>query len=91
MKKEDLEKTVPIDVLKDENLTRSSKYKDDAPKSRTEKYHDMEDDLDNEVEELEELEDKLKDTIEVKKIEDLDVDSKDADLEDKIKEIVEEV
>ena len=46
MKKEDLEKTIPIDVLTDEQLTRSSKYKDVMPKTRAEKYQDIEDDID---------------------------------------------
>ena len=91
MKKEDLEKTIPIDILKDENVTRSSKYKDIMPKTRAEKYKDIEDDIDREVDELNELEDKLDDTIEVKKIEDLDRDSKDSELEEKIKEVAREI
>ena len=91
MKKEDLEKTIPIDVLTDEQLTRSSKYKDVMPKTRAEKYQDIEDDIDREVDELMDLEDKLDDTIEVKRIEDLDEDGKESDLEEKIKEVVEEI
>ena len=62
MKKEDLEKTIPIDVLTDEQLTRSSKYKDVMPKTRAEKYQDIEDDIDREADELMDLEDKLDDS-----------------------------
>lgn len=91
MKKEDLDKTIPIDVLKDENLTRSSKYEDVKPKTRAEKYEDLEDDVLDEIDQMLDLEDKLDDTKEVKSIDDLDENDKDEELEAKIKEVAREI
>ena len=75
MKKEDLDKTMPIDVLADEKITRSSKYDDEKPKLRSEKYED----------------DEIESTKELKSITDLEVDTNDSELEEKIKEVVEEI
>ena len=74
MKNDDLEKTIPIDVLDLEESTRSDKYKDDKKvSSRAKKYEDN--DVDEEVEEAEEiLEEGLDDTKEVKTITDLEVE-----------------
>ena len=74
MKNDDLEKTIPIDVLDLEESTRSDKYKDDKKvSSRAKKYEDI--DVDEEIEEAEEiLEEGLDDTKEVKTITDLEVE-----------------
>jgi len=74
MKNDDLEKTIPIDVLDLEESTRSAKYKDDKKvSSRAKKYEDI--DVDEEIEESEEiLEEGLDDTKEVKTITDLEVE-----------------
>lgn len=77
MKKDDLEKTVPIDVLDMDEPTRSAKYKTEKKKtSRVDKYEDIE--LEDEKEELEEIE-KLDDTKEIESIEEL----KESDEEEK--------
>ena len=49
MKNDDLEKTIPIDVLDLEEQTRSAKYKEDDKKvsSRAKKYEDIDDACDN--------------------------------------------
>lgn len=76
MKNDDLEKTIPIDVLDLEEPTRSAKYKDDDKKvsSRAKKYEDI--DVEEEIEELVEVEEiiaeSLDDTKEVKVISDLE-------------------
>lgn len=83
MKNDDLEKTIPIDVLDLEEPTRSAKYKDEDKKvsSRAKKYEDID------VEELEEVEDsiveELDDTKEVKTITDLEVKDEEEEEEPK--------
>ena len=41
MKNDDLEKTIPIDVLDMGETTRSSKYKEEKVSSRAKKYEDI--------------------------------------------------
>lgn len=95
MKNDDLDKTIPIDILDDENLSRSARYEDEEVKTtRASKYKDIEeleelDEIEEETEELEELE---IDTMEVEKIEDLEEDEeKEEVLDSKIKKAVKEV
>ena len=74
MKNDDLEKTIPIDVLDLEEQTRSSKYKEDDKKvsSRAKKYEDIDVEEIEELDEEEILEEGLDDTKEVKVISDLE-------------------
>ena len=86
MKNDDLDKTIPIDVLDLEEPTRSAKYKDDKKvSSRAKKYEDI--DVEEEIEELEEveeiLEEGLDDTKEVKTIADLEVNETEEEDEPK--------
>lgn len=94
MKNDDLDKTIPIDILDDENLSRSARYEDEEVKTtRASKYKDIEEleELD-EIEELDELDEIEVNTMEVEKIEDLEEDEeKEEVLDSKIKKAVKEV
>ena len=69
MKDKDLDNTMPLDELKDINLTRSDKYNDDNVEelSREEKNQDMYDDLENtkEIKTIDELVDNDKPLVDV--------------------------
>lgn len=83
MKNDDLEKTMPIDVVDEEKLTRSARYKDEEKvTTRSRKYKDVEEvEVLEEMEETEEIE-VLGDTKEIKNIEEIEEDEKIEETED---------